>query len=56
VRIRHRSAGADPNLLAGNGMTAVEIADARVATGVAAILERPGGVRASRTARRQGRP
>jgi ankyrin repeat protein len=38
--------GADPNIVAGNGLTALDIADAARATGIAALLEQHGGKRA----------
>jgi ankyrin repeat protein len=39
--------GADPNIVAGNGLTALDIADAAGAPGIAALLERRGGKRAA---------
>jgi hypothetical protein len=39
--------GADPNILDGNGMTALDVADYHSATAVAALLERQGGTRTS---------
>jgi ankyrin repeat protein len=38
--------GADPNVVAGNGLTALDIADAAGAAGIAALLEQQGGRRA----------
>lgn len=40
--------GADPNILAGNGMTALDVADYHGAAGVAALLEQHGGTRATK--------
>ena len=37
--------GADPNILAGNGFTPLDVADANGAAGVAALLEQHGGTR-----------
>jgi ankyrin repeat protein len=37
--------GADPNIVAGNGLTALDVADACGATGIAALLEQHGGKR-----------
>ena len=37
---------ADPNIVAGNGVTALDVAHAGSATGIAALLERSGGRRA----------
>ena len=42
--LRH---GADPNLLAGNGQTALDVADARRAEAVRSVLEQHGGKRAA---------
>ena len=39
--------GADPNILAGNGLTALDLADERGSTGVAKWVERHGGKRSS---------
>lgn len=39
--------GADPNVVAGNGLTPLDIADAAGATGIAALLERHGAKRAA---------
>ncbi|MPZ20686.1 MAG: hypothetical protein GEV06_22665 [Luteitalea sp.] len=38
--------GANPNIVAGNGVTALDVAHAAHATGIAALLERRGGKRA----------
>jgi ankyrin repeat protein len=38
--------GADPNVVAGNGVTALDVAHAARATRIAALLERHGGRRA----------
>ena len=40
--------GADPNILAGNGMTPLDVADAEGTGDVAALLERHGGTRAAK--------
>ena len=39
--------GADPNIVAGNGLTPLDVADAAGAAGVAALLEQHGGRRAA---------
>lgn len=39
--------GADPNAVAGNGLTPLDVADAAQAAGIAALLERHGGKRAA---------
>ena len=39
--------GADPNIVAGNGLTALDVAEACSASGVAALLERHGARRAA---------
>src|SRR5262249_11539876 len=38
--------GADPNIIAGNGLTPLDVAEAGQAAGIAALLERHGGRRA----------
>jgi hypothetical protein len=48
--------GADPNTLAGNGMTALDVADFCGATPIAALLEAHGGTRTREAARRSGHP
>ena len=39
--------GADPNIVAGNGLTALDIATAAGASGIAALIEQRGGRRAA---------
>jgi ankyrin repeat protein len=39
-------AGADPNIVAGNGLTALDMAEAAHAAGIAALLEKHGAMRA----------
>jgi ankyrin repeat protein len=39
--------GADPNIVAGNGLTPLDVAEAAQAAGIAALLERHGGRRAA---------
>ena len=39
--------GADPNIVSGNGLTALDVADAAHAEGIAALLEEHGGKRAA---------
>jgi len=45
--------GADPNIIAGNGLTALDVADAAGAAGIAALLEQHGGKRAADLSRQR---
>ena len=44
--------GADPNIVAGNGLTALDMAEACGATRIAALLEQHGGKRTTESAKR----
>ena len=48
--------GADPNIVAGNGLTALDMADACGATHIAALLERHGGKRSTEAATPSAHP
>jgi ankyrin repeat protein len=48
--------GAEVNILAGNGLTPLDVADAQGATAVVAVLEAHGGARSSGAARPSGHP
>ena len=48
--------GADPNIVAGNGLTALDVADACGATRITALLERHGGKRTTESAKPSARP
>src|SRR5262245_10377114 len=48
--------GADPNIVAGNGLTALDMADACGATRIAALLEQHGGKRSTETSNPSTRP
>ena len=47
--------GADPNVLAGNGLTPLDVADSQGATDVIALLEQHGGTRTARARERRSR-
>ena len=48
--------GADPNIVAGNGLTALDMADACGATRIAALLQQHGGKRTTESAKRSQHP
>ncbi len=48
--------GADPNVVAGNGLTALDVADACGATGIAALLEQHGGKRTTEAGKPASHP
>lgn len=48
--------GADPNVIAGNGCTPLDVADASGAVAVAALIERHGGIRTAPAAEKPHRP
>jgi ankyrin repeat protein len=48
--------GADPNIIAGNGVTALDMADACGATRIVALLRQYGGKRTKESAKRSENP